>query len=95
MNSGAWTPQPDLDVETVIRQENDGTAIVFLVLDGLVIAHFDIVPVPGEDLSRTGHAVEIDAYAYTLGTFDEEVHPTRIKVHPFAQPTTTRKALLP
>ena len=93
MNSGAWTPQPDLDLETFIEQGNDGTATVFLILNGLVISHLEVITVPEKDLSQTGYAFEIDAYAYTVGTFDEEIRPTSIRVHPYAQPTTTQKEL--
>lgn len=89
MTSGEWTPVPDLDVETIIRQQNDGTATIFVALDGLVIAHLDIVPVPDGDRPATGYAVEIDAYAYATDTFDEETSPTRIHVHPFRQSATT------
>lgn len=88
MRSGAWTPSPDLDVETVIRQENDGTAKIYVVLDGRVIAHLDVIPLPEEDRPRNGFAVEVDAYAYETDSFDGEVSPTRIKVHPFRQSAT-------
>lgn len=88
MKYGQWTPVPDLDVETVIRQENDGTATIFVALDGLVIAHLDIVPVPDGDRWNTGYGVEVDAYAYMIGTFDDEVSPTRIHVHAFRQSAT-------
>lgn len=86
MTSGVWTPQPPLDIETTIRQEFDGTAVVYVMLDGRVIAHLDVLPLPtDEDRREWGYAVEVDAYAYETGTFDEETRPTRIKVHPFAQ----------
>jgi hypothetical protein len=94
MKSGEWTPVPDLDVETVIRQENDGTATIFVSLDGLVVAHLDIIPGPAGDRSSTGYGVEIDAYAYLIGTFDDEVSPTRIHVHPFRQSETKIEEVL-
>jgi len=94
MKSGEWTPVDDLDIETVTQQQNDGTATIFVVLDGLVVAHLDIVPVPDGDRWSTGYGVEIDAYAYMIGTFDDEVSPTRIHVHPFRQSATTIEEVL-
>lgn len=85
MKSGQWTPIEDLDLETVIRQEHDGTATIFVSIDGRVIAHFDIVPVPADERSSIGYGVEIDAYAYMTDAFEGEVSPTRIHVHPFQQ----------
>ena len=88
MKSGEWTPVPDLDVETVIRQQNDGTATIFVSIDGRVVAHLDMIPVPDDERESIGYAVEIDAYAYLTDAFEGEVSPTRIHVHPFRQSAT-------
>jgi hypothetical protein len=88
MKSGEWTPLDDLDVETVIRQENDGTATIFVSIDGRVVAHLDIVPVPEDERPSIGYAVEIEAYAYLTDAFEGEVSPTRIHVHAFRQSAT-------
>jgi|688.fasta_scaffold599607_2 hypothetical protein len=94
MKSGEWTPVPDLDVETVIQQQNNGTATIFVSLDGLVVAHLDIVPVPDDERPSIEYAVEIDAYAYMTDAFEGEVYPTRIHVHAFRQSATMIEEVL-